>query len=261
MRLIHKSVLALCLIAVLLLSVSPVVLAAGSDDNTPGDTDFVFSYWNIDNIYATTNDGRQMVFEFPSDFFYKSQISDQIVTIISTDGQHSLDLHFYGVEISGKKYMLIDVAYNQEDRYYTQISITWLNSVIYQNNSLNADYLTPISWNVPYFSIWNTSTGTDITNTVVDGFSSSYSVVMPNPRDDGSVGFDTSKGTFGQLSSTELDYQKYYNLIVPQSTLDNVVGSFRSKGYTDYDIAPYFDHCNTTLFINYYNVRVEPIAL
>lgn len=248
MKRFHKFLLCFCC-AAMLICINPIykVYAAGSDANNPYNTDFVFSYWNIDNVYATTADGRQMLFEFPTDFFYKTQITTEYVALQSVDGVHTLDLRFNGTVLNGVKYMAIEMVTSSNNSLYTKLEFTFLNNVIYNNNALVYDVNIPLDWRVPLFEIYDLNRTNDITLNTVQSLNSIYSVVSPNPRDDGSVGFDRSFGSILTISSTVIDYQTFYNLLIPQSVMDNAVSSFVNNGYTRIDTIPYFDYARCTI--------------
>lgn len=246
-----KMLLSLILVSLLILVNAPIVSAAGTDDNTPQDSTFCFSYWNIDNIYAMTNDGRQLIFEFPTDFFYKTQITTESVVLQSTTGSHSIELKFSINELDGIEYMVVTIMNNQEDRYYTHIEFNMINSVLSVSNDLAYSVRPELS--VPYFVIYDANDN-DVTSSVVTSYNAQYSCVMPNPREDGSVGFNTTTGTYSGLTSDVVAYNTLYNFGMQQSQLDHIIQAFRDEGYPSAQIIPYIDLCTVAIDTSYYDI-------
>lgn len=125
-----------------------------------------------------------------------------------------------------------------------------VNNVISLSNSLGGSF-SPSVLSVPYFSVY--SLDNNITSTAVTGYTSRYSCVLPRPRDDGSVGFDKTDGTYNRLNSALLGYDTLYSFGVPQAQLDSIINTFVQRGYSASNIIPYYDYVTVSYDIGYYD--------
>lgn len=248
---LKKILLALIAVSLLITLNSPLVMAAGTDDNSPQDEKYCFSYWNIDNIYAVTQDGRSLIFEFPSDFFYKTTVTEETVALRSTDGSHEIHLRFGINTINNVDYMVVTLAYDQENATFVHVEYNMVNNVLSLSNSLGASF-SPAEISAPYFAIYN-AVGTNITSTAITSYNARYSVVLPRPRDDGSVGFDKTDGRYDRLNSTLLGYDTVFSFGVPQSQVDSIINTFLQRGYATRNVIPYYDYVTVSYDLGYYD--------
>lgn len=239
------------------------VLADGLGDDTPQDNPIVFSYWNLDYILAERQDGVMVLFDFPTDFFYRESVTEQTVTLkgrvdMSSGSEiveEELVIRFYTSSIGTTPYVFMDITQTFSTYAYLSYEFGWINNIIHPSNDIRYSVITNNDIYVPYFRFENPSTNTDVTSSVVTSFESRYNTVIP--RNNYPLSYENSFGSYSSLMSYNLTGDtgsplNYYALIMPQSHLDAIQTSFGSRGYPTYMAVPHIDFATTKISTDYY---------
>lgn len=247
------------------------VLADGLGDDTPQDDQIVFSYWNLDYILAERQDGVRVLYDFPTDFFFSSSITEETINIkgrvnLSTGSEVVEDeivIRFYTASIGVAPYVFMDITQTFSTYAYVSYEFGWINNIIHQTNDISYSVVSNTDIYVPYFRFQGAN-DSDITSSVVTSFESRYNTVIP--RNNYPLSYENSYGSYSSLMSYNVTGDtgtplNYYALIMPQSQLDAIQTSFGSRGYPTYMAVPHIDYATTKISTDYYAVQNSTLQL
>lgn len=247
------------------------VLADGLGDDTPQDDQIVFSYWNLDYILAERQDGVRVLFDFPTDFYFSSSITEETINIkgrvnLSTGSEvveDELVIRFYTASIGVVPYVFMDITQTFSTYAYVNYELGWINNIIHQTNDISYSVVSNTDIYVPYFRFQGAN-DSDITSSVVTSFESRYNTVIP--RNNYPLSYEYSFGSYSSLMSYNVTGDagtplNYYALIMPQSQLDSIQASFGSRGYPTYMAVPHIDYATTKISTDYYAVQNSTLQL